>query len=98
MKLKYIHEDRSEIQEYDITLKTEVTLELIAGTKAKLWRYMEKNMIDKEKEPQNPLSVISWDLEKMRRLLYKTETMEEVMAIQNKVIYIRDLVKQIEEN
>lgn len=70
MALKYIYEDGTEIQEYDITLKTEVTLELIAGTKAKLWRYLEKNMIDKEKEPQNPLSVISWDLEKMRRLLY----------------------------
>ena len=96
MALKYIHEDGSKIQEYDITLKTEVTLELIAGIKTDLWRYMEKNMIDKEKDPQNPLSAISWDLERMRRQLYKTETMEDVMSIQHKIIYIKDLLKQLE--
>lgn len=46
-----------------------------------------------------PFYVLTWVLSEMLALpLYKTETMEEVMAIQNKVIYIRDLVKQIEEN
>lgn len=97
MALKYIHGDGSEIQEFDIILKTEILLELIAGVKADLWQYMEKNMIDKEKVPQDPLSVINWDLEKMRRQLYKTETMEELMPVQHKIIYIRDLIKQIEK-
>lgn len=97
MALKYIHGDGSEIQEYDIILKTEILLELISGVKADLWKYMKKNMIEKEKNPQNPLAAIDWDLEKMRRQLCKIETMEELMPVQHKVIYIRDLIKQIEK-
>ncbi len=98
MALKYINEDGTEIKEYDITLKTEVTLELIAGISADLEKYLEKQKISEEEKPLNPLAVMSWDLEKMRKQLYKCKTMEEVIDIQNKIIYIRDFIKQIEEN
>lgn len=94
MGLKYINEDGSKIQEYDITLKTEVLLELIAGVSADLGRYMKKQKIDKE-DKFNSLAVMYWDLEKMRRQLYKAETMEDVMFIQHKSIYIKELINEI---
>lgn len=98
MALKYINEDGTEIEEHDITLKIEVLLEFIAGVKADLGRFMDAKNIDIEKDLSNPLTTIYWDLVKMRKQLFKVETMEEIMAIQNKIIYIKDLVKQIEEN
>lgn len=98
MVLKYINEDGTEIKEYDITLKIEVTLELIAGIQADIGKYMDEKGIDEEKDLLNPLTVMYWDLVKMQDQLYKIKTMEEVMTIQNKIVYIRDLIKQIEEN
>lgn len=96
MNLKFIHEDGSKIDEHDITLKTEVLLELIAGVHADLGRYMKEQNISKEEiEPQHPLTVIYWDLVTFRNQLFKVETMEEVMAIQHKTMYIRDLIKKI---
>ena len=98
MALKYINEDGSNIQEYEITDKTEIMLELISSAHADLRRYMEKNCIDSEKDVSNPLTIIYWDLVKMRNQLYKMQTMEEVMSTQYKIIYIRNLVKQLEKN
>lgn len=95
MNIKVINANGTEIQEYDITLKTEVLLEFVSGVKADLGRYMDAQKIDVEKDILNPLTVMYWDLVKMRKQLYKMETMEEVMSIQHKIIYIKDLVKQI---
>lgn len=95
MNLKIVNVDGKEIQEYEITLKTEVLLELIAGIKADLGRYMEAKNIDIEKDELDPLTIMYWDLIKMRKQLYKMDTMEEVMSIQNQSIYIRDFVKKI---
>lgn len=95
MNLKIVDVDGKEIQEYEITLKTEVLLELIAGIKADLGRYMEAKNIDIEKDELDPLTIMYWDLIKMRKQLYKMDTMEEVMSIQNQSIYIRDFVKKI---
>ena len=97
MSLKFVNENGSKIQEYDITDKTEITLELIAGIHADLGRHMKKKFIDSEKDISNPLTIIYWDLVKMRNQLYKMQTMEEVMTTQNQVIYIRKLVKQVEK-
>lgn len=95
MGLKIINDNGKEIQEYEITLKTEVLLEFIAGIKADLGRYMDARNIDIEKDLLNPLTIIYWDLVKMRKQLFKMETMEEVMATQNQITYIRDFVKKI---
>lgn len=95
MNLKVINADGTEIKEYDITLRTEVLLELIAGISSDLERYLEKQKISEEEKPLNPLAVMSWDLEKMRKQLYKCKTMEEVIDIQNKSMYIRDFIKEI---
>lgn len=46
MAWKYVNEN--EIKEYDITLKIEVLLELIAGTQADIGRYMQENLRSKK--------------------------------------------------
>lgn len=98
MALKYINENGRKIEEYDITSATDITLYLIAGISADLGRYMDEKGIDEEKDLLNPLTIIYWDVVKMRNQLFKMKTMEEVMSTQNKIIYIRDLVKKLEEN
>lgn len=95
MKLKFVNENGKEIQEYDITLKVEVLLELIAGIQADIGKYMDEKGIDEEKDLLNPLTVMYWDLVKMRDQLFKMKTMEEIMAVQYKSMYIRDLIKEI---
>lgn len=95
MDLKFVHADGSKIIEHDITLKTEVLLEFISGISADLGRYLDKNEIDIEKNESNPMVLIYWDLEMMRRSLYKMKKMEQVMEVQNKSTYIRDLVKKL---
>lgn len=98
MDLKFIKTDGKEIKRHDITLAIEVLIEFIAGIKADLGRYMKENKIDKQKDLKNPMTCIHWDLVEMNDSLYKMKTMEEVMSTQNKIIYIRDLVKKLEEN
>ncbi len=58
MALKYIYEDRREIQRHDITLTIEVLVEFIKIIKINLGRYMIKNKINKQKELLNPIIFI----------------------------------------
>ncbi len=59
---------------------------------------MDEKGIDEEKDLLNPITIIYWDVVKMRNQLFKMKTMEEVMSTQNKIIYIKDFVKRLEEN